>query len=106
MSHEEHLYDQRNEDGAARKWLHTIERVTGYAPPTCPWRAMYDPLVMEVMSVMALDENGNLGVALGADPPAILVEGIAAYKHALAATRAEEAKLRADKAKREREAMR
>lgn len=104
MSHEEPLYDSGGYDGAARRHLDVIEHVTGSRPPTCPWRAMYHPLVQEVLQVMALDENGNLAIAVGNDPPGLLVDAISVYKLALGATRAEEAKLRAAKAKREREA--
>ncbi len=72
-----------------------METITGYHPPTCPWRVMYSPLVREVIAAMEHEENGNLAVALGSDPPGILVDAIGVYKQALAATRAEDAKLRA-----------
>ena len=55
---------------------------------------------------MTLDENGNLAIAVGNDPPGLLVDAVVEYKLALSATRAEDAKLRAQKAKQEREARR
>lgn len=44
---------------------------------------------------MAFEEHGNLAVELGADPPAVLVEGIRAFKSAYAATHEEEMRLAA-----------
>jgi len=64
---------------------------------------MYHPLVQEVLAVMPLDENGNLALAVGNDPPGLLVDAIAAYKLALAATHGEDARLRLEKMRRERE---
>jgi hypothetical protein len=69
--------------------------VTGARPVTCPWRALYAPLVREVMEAMAFDENGNLAIALGSDPPAVLVDGIAVFKRAYAATQAEDMRIAA-----------
>lgn len=104
MSHEEPLYEHGGHDKRPRSMLDLIEHVTGYRPPTCPWRALYHPLVQEVLNVMALDENGNLAVAVGTDPPGLLVDALVAYKLALGAARNEEAKMRAEARKREREA--
>lgn len=95
MSHENPLTDKAAMDSGASRHLDVIERVTGRRPPTCPWRAMYDPLVQEVLAVMPFDENGNLAAALGPNPPALLVDAIADYKLAVGATRAEEMKKRA-----------
>lgn len=39
------------------------------------------------MRAVPFIENGNLAVALGTDPPAILVDAISAYRAALTATR-------------------
>lgn len=95
MSHQEDGNDDKGGfDGWAAKRLDMIEHLTGSRPPTCPWRALYAPLVQEVLAAMTFDENGNLGAALGDDPPGILIEGIAAFKSALAATRLEDMKLR------------
>ena len=76
-----------------------IEHVTGTRPATCPWRAYYAPLVREVMEAMTFDEHGNLAIALGADPPAVLVEAIATFKRASAAVHAEDMRLAAIKRK-------
>lgn len=70
-----------------------IERITGHRPVSCPWRAYYDPLVREVMSVSWAAEAGNLAAALGEDPPAVLVDALGVYRSALAATLAEDRRL-------------
>lgn len=106
MSHEHGPYDKGDHDSGPKKHLDVIQRVTGHRPPTCPWRSLYHPLVQEVLSVMPLDENGNLALALGADPPGIVVDAIAAYKLALNATRAEVQAQRAKQRAAEREARR
>lgn len=103
MSHETPITDRGKYDDGARRHLAIIERVTGHAQITCPWRAMYQPIVMEVLAAMPFDENGNLALAIGNDPPRQLVDAISTYKIAAMATRNEESKLRAEKRKRERE---
>lgn len=100
------LYDRERTDGGVRNHLVVMKRITGHAPPTCPWRAMYSPLVREVLAAMEHEENGNLAVAIGADPPAILIDGIAEYKRSLQAVRNEDARLAAEKAKSQREQRR
>jgi hypothetical protein len=77
-----------------------MERITGHKPPTCPWRAMYAPIVREVMEVLDLDESGNLAVAIGSDPPGILVDAIGVYKRAAEAVRNEDQMLALEQAKR------
>jgi hypothetical protein len=66
----------------------------GHRPPTCPWRAYYDPLVREVMSLAWAIEGGNLPAVIGDDTPAILVEAIGVYRMAVMSTSAEERRLR------------
>jgi len=44
----------------------------------------------------------NLDAVLPPDPPAILIDGIRAYRMALISTQADDAKLRREKAERER----
>jgi hypothetical protein len=78
-----------------------IERITGHRPVSCPWRAYYDPLVREVMALSWSVESGNLGAALGDDPPAVLVDALGVYRSALAATLAEDRRL-ADEERRAR----
>ena len=67
---------------------------------------MYDPLVREVMALLPYEESGNLVAALGSDPPGILLDALGAYCHAAEATRSEDRKLAAEKAKREIQARR
>jgi hypothetical protein len=94
------LYDRRGEDGGVRKTFDVMRRITGHAPPSCPWRAMYAPLVREVMEALEHEGNGNLAVAIGADPPAILIDAIAEFKRSLAAVRAEDHRIAMENAKR------
>ena len=89
-----------------RSHLKVIKQLTGSEPPTCPWRAMYHGLVKEVLAAMAFEENGNLALAIGADPPRMLLDAITVYRVSLAAVRAEDEKLRMEKFKWEREARR
>lgn len=85
-----------------RRHLDVIQRVTGHDPRTCPWRAYSDPLVAEVMQYVWACDPPNLSAAIGADPPAILVDGIAHYRMALLATQGEDMKLRRERMERER----
>lgn len=79
--------------------LDAIERIAGYRPDTCPWRAYYDPLVTEVMSLSWAIESGNLAAVVNESTPAVLVDALGVYRMALLATRAEEARLRKPKNK-------
>jgi hypothetical protein len=78
-----------------------MQKITGHHPNTCPWRVMYSPLVREVLAAMEHEESGNLAVALGAEPPAKLIEAMAEYKRSLRAVRNDDAKIAADKRKRD-----
>ena len=65
-----------------------MEEVTGYRPPTCPWRVFYDPLVVQAVRIASLAQE-HLGDAyLGPDPPAVLLEAVYYYTRARNATRA------------------
>jgi hypothetical protein len=75
-----------------RGYLTTIETVTGQAPPTCPWRAFYVPIVREVMAVAWAVEGGNLAAVLGPDPAYKLTQAVGCFKRALTATQNEEAR--------------
>ncbi len=57
----------------------TIEKLTGYRPPTCPWRAMYDPLVGPVIRAARMADRGLGHLATDQDPPAILVDALGVY---------------------------
>lgn len=96
------LYDSAREDAGVKRHLDVMQRVVGYAPPTCPWRAMYHPLVREVMQALEHEESGNLALSIGVEPPAILMDAIGEFKRSHAAVRAEDEKLRAEKAKADR----
>lgn len=67
---------------------------------------MYSPIVREVMQALEHEETGNLALAIGAEPPAILVDAIGEYKRAYAAVRAEDQRIAAEKAKADREQRR
>lgn len=88
-----------------RAHLKLIERVAGHRPPTCPWRAFYDPLVREVVALAPFATEGNLGAAWGDDPPQLLIDAYATYAAARNRTLAEDEKLRAEQEKREIEAQ-
>lgn len=76
-----------------RGHLTTIEKVTGHAPSTCPWRSFYEPIVREVVSVAWAIETGNLPAVIGTDPPYILTQALGVYERAHKATRADEDRL-------------
>jgi hypothetical protein len=97
------LYDRVAEDKVLRRHLDVIKRLTGSAPESCPWRAMYSPLVIEVIDAMEHEEHGNLATANGADPPAVLMDAIGAYKRAMSVVRMEDQKLAHEKAKRQQQ---
>jgi hypothetical protein len=100
VSHEaSSLYDKHSMDVGVKRHLEVMQRITGHAPPTCPWRVQYSPLVREVLAAMEHEENGNLAVGIGSDPPAILVDAIGEYKRALQAVRNDDAKIAIDAAK-------
>lgn len=67
---------------SVRAHLGAIESITGVRPHTCPWRALYHPLVIEVADVCALAERGLAMARLGADPAAILLDAVVVYEHA------------------------
>ena len=100
------LYDRGETDGGMRGHLKVMRTITGHAPDTCPWRVMYAPLVREVIAAMEYEENGNLSVGIGQDPPALLVDAVAEYKRSLRTTLHEDQKIAHEKAKAEREAKR
>lgn len=98
MSHEASEADNRPGDNVWREaQFSTIERITGYAPPTCPWRATYDPLVKEVLELWGAVEDGYLDTALGDDPPAILIDALSCFRRAYQATKTNDDKLRMEK---------
>lgn len=84
-----------------RGYLSTIEKVTGHAPGTCPWRSFYEPIVREVIAVAWAIPDGNLAAIIGTDPPHILGQACGVYARALKATRADEERLQAEERKAE-----
>lgn len=75
----EHEADHAGMIQSVRAALGAIESVVGVRPSTCPWRAFYDPLVVEVLDVCTLAEKSLGASYLGADPPAVLVDAVALY---------------------------
>jgi len=64
-----------------------IEKLTGYRPPTCPWRVFYDPIVKKTVDIAIAAEKG-LGMAeIEADTPAIWLDAIKIYLAAKASVR-------------------
>lgn len=84
--------------------LKLIERIAGFRPPTCPWRAFYDPLVQEVLKLAHFAPDGNLAAAWGDDPEQILIDAFFVYDQAKKRTLAEDIKLQRQKEQREAEA--
>ena len=72
-----------------RGHIDTIERVTGWRPPTCPWRAFSEPIVREVLALAAF-KDGDLVAAIGTNAPADLIAAIGVYRRARNATDADE----------------
>lgn len=67
-------------------WLGAIDSIVGIKPTTCPWRALYHPLAIEVMDVCTLAEK-SVGLArLGFESPAILLDAITVFERSRAAT--------------------
>lgn len=93
------------EGAAIRAVLTTVERIAGHRPPTCPWRAMSDPLVRDVLAVSWSVEDGNLGATLGPDPDAQLIQALGVYTRAKRATVNEDERLEAEERKRKALAM-
>lgn len=78
-----------------------VELLTGSRPPTCPWRAFYDPLVDAVVGAATLARE-NMGHLYSDDEPAILVDGLRVYLAARNGTEAHDGK--SERAQREAEA--
>lgn len=74
--------------------LDAIERITGVRPSSCPWRAFYDPLVREVQRLAWAIDSGNLAAVLTERTPAVVVDGLAAYRGAQQAVFSEERRIR------------
>lgn len=81
------------EGEALRAVLRTVDHITGHRPPTCPWRAMSEPIVREVLAVSWSVEAGNLGAVLGPDPDHRLTQAIGVYRRAVEGTRNEDSRL-------------
>lgn len=92
------------EGAAVRSTLKVIQSLTGHRPPTCPWRAFYEPIVREVLDVAWAIEGGNLPAALGPDPDYIVMQGVSVYRRALLSTKADDMKLDQEERERKREA--
>jgi hypothetical protein len=64
-----------------------IKELTGYEPPTCPWRVFYDPLVSEVVD--RANKSREIGAAAFDDhPAAIIYDAFSVYTHARNKTQA------------------
>lgn len=90
-----------SDDRGVRHSLDVVQKVTGTRPTTCPWRALYHPMMADVYQAHVAWDDGNLGVYLTPDEPAVLHDAVAAYRVAVIATRAEQ-----DKRRRERDKAR
>ncbi len=86
VSHRAGGYPATGPQRAVAGALGHIEEVTGRRPPTCPWRAFYDPLVRRVIDIMLLSTVGGSMAELGDDPPAILLDALKVYVSSRQAT--------------------
>lgn len=91
------------DDRGVRRSLDVVERITGCRPTTCPWRALYHPIMGEVLGLHLAWDEGNVPAFLGDDDPAVLHDALRTYRAMVLAVRGEQMKLRAarDKAKRQ-----
>lgn len=87
-----------------RPMVETIEEVVGYAPTGCPWRALDDAFVREVLTLFGARENGVAEALVGSweTAPRILVEGLAEFDRAFQRARGHIRRI--DDEKREQEA--
>lgn len=69
---------------------------------TCPWRALEDPVVRDVVRAHAFFESGQLREFWGDDPPRYLVDGVRVHESALRLT--DQADREADRKEREQAA--
>ena len=76
-----------------------IERITGYKPNSCPWDAVNDEVVREVLKYRSFYDPPNLAAAWGDDPLDILVEGMGVYSRAVNAVFSEDRMLEEAKRK-------
>lgn len=67
-----------------------IEERTGYTPPTCPWRAMYSPLVSAAIHIAEATDRHMLGAVTDEDTPAIWLDAALAYLRARETTAAKD----------------
>lgn len=74
--------------------LDTIERITGARPASCPWRALYDPLVREVQRLAWAIDSGNLAAVIDKHTPAAVVDALGHFRAAQQAVFAEERRIR------------
>lgn len=65
--------------------LDVIERLTGHRPPTCPWRAFFDPLVAAAIKLSNASDGGYVTAKLGLDPPEVLLEALESFRVSRAA---------------------
>lgn len=80
----------------------TIEAVTGYRPEGCPWWAFHVPGVSEVLSAAytcSTPDGVRAAMLLPSDPEQRILEGVKVYARALAAVRDDDARRRAEDAR-------
>lgn len=96
--------DHGRPQDVARGVLVAVERVTGIQPPTCPWRAFYEPVVRDVLGVSwATGDAHALGPVVGPDPDHKLMVALGVYTRAKVATTADEQRIRDEERERERQ---
>jgi len=56
-----------------------IEDYVGHRPETCPWRAMYDPLVVAAISIATMSAKGMASGVIDEDTPAVWLDAVHHY---------------------------
>lgn len=79
-------------DMAMKTMRRVIGEYTGQEPPTCPWRAMYEPIVDAAIRIATLADQGLGAAAVDEDTPAVWVDAVRVYLAAREGTRARDAK--------------
>lgn len=75
-SHRAGGYTPSGPAATAQRHLDVIQSVTGHRPPTCPWRALSDPLVAKTLNLSIGADNNYAMAKLGPNPPAVLLDAL------------------------------
>ncbi len=83
--------------------LDGIEKITGYRPRSCPWRAFDHPLVGVIVAAYRACSNSDgatPALLLPSDPPAIVWNGVLHYAQGIEQFRSNARKIRDEERRR------